>query len=133
MTRTVAGDDIGYRSRNISARPWAPSEIEPHRPDSWPPPVDFIQLSTDLRVRLCAAVIQSPPDGAAPGSKRGRDGLARQRAQDGPADQDRQHFAPPLRIDADVRQRPALLVRAATQLLGQAKVRGAADQLVESL
>src|SRR5712691_7679547 len=57
MTRTVAGDDIVSRSRNIGRGNWAASEIEPHRPAFWPlrpihPPPD---RSACARVRRCRA------------------------------------------------------------------------------
>src|SRR5262245_2496890 len=122
MTRTVAGDDIVYRSRNIWRGAWAPSEIEPHGPGSWPPPPRSIQVRTDLRVHRYAALLQSP-----------RYLRPLERAQDGPSHQDRQHFAAPLRIDADVRQRPALLVRAPPQLAGEPAIGGPADQIVQAL
>ena len=54
-------------------------------------------------------------------------------AQDRPAHQHRQHVVAPFRIDADVRERLALLVRAAAQLLREPRVGGLAEQIVESL
>src|SRR5207245_6486931 len=55
------------------------------------------------------------------------------RAQYRPAHQHRQHVAAPLWIDADVRERLALLVRAAAQLLGEDGVGGVAVEILQPL